>query len=76
MSGEKTLDLMLAPRKWNWVDHTPRRRECGVTKPALIWTPESHRRQGVLGTHCNHLLLEVKLKGQKWSTLEVIAKDG
>jgi hypothetical protein len=63
-------------RRLGWLGHTLRKPRSNITRQALTWTPQGKRKRGrPRNTWRRDLESDVKLTGQTWGQLELIATN-
>ena len=72
---EPTANTIKA-RKWKWIGHTLRKENTNVTRHALDWNPQGHRKRGrPKNTWRRDLAAEVQQIGKTWGEMKTLAKD-
>jgi hypothetical protein len=46
ITKQKSLEIQIKRRKWNWIGHTLRKEAGAIEKTALEWNPQGYRRRG------------------------------
>jgi len=46
VTHQKSVELQIKRRKWNWIGHTLRKETAAIGKTALVWNPQGYRRRG------------------------------
>ncbi|XP_063408979.1 uncharacterized protein LOC134692458 [Mytilus trossulus] len=63
-------------RKWKWIRHTLRKKDTHITKQALEWNPQEHRKRGrPKNTWRRGLTTELSKIGKTWRETKRIAMD-
>ncbi|XP_063448224.1 uncharacterized protein LOC134727767 [Mytilus trossulus] len=63
-------------RKWKWIGHTLRKKDTHITKQALEWNPQGHRKRGrPKNTWRRGLTTELSKIGMTWKETKRIAMD-
>ena len=65
---QQPISQTIRSRKLRWVGHTLRKTETNITKQALEWNPQGHRKQGrPKNTWLRGLHTELKTIGKTWN---------
>jgi hypothetical protein len=46
ITKQKTIEIQIKRRKWNWIGHTLRKEAGAIQKTVLDWNPLGYRRRG------------------------------
>ena len=46
ITHQKSKEIQIKRRKWNWTGHTLRKETGAIEKTALYWNPQEYRRRG------------------------------
>ena len=72
---QEEISTTVMRRKWNWIDHTPRKDPTNTTKQALDYNPQGKRRQGRSKVNWRRSTLQDLDKVQvTWQEAEALAQ--
>ena len=76
ITQQKTIEIQIKRRKWNWIGHTLCKEAGAIEKTTLDWNPQGYRRRGRLKrTWCRTIEDEIRSTGRSWNKVKVIAGD-
>jgi hypothetical protein len=73
---QKTIEIQIKRRKWNWIEHTLRKEAGAIEKTALSWNPQVYRRRGRSKRMWQRRIEdEIRNTGRSWNEVKGIAGD-
>ena len=73
---QEPVSRTITTRKWKWLGHTLRKPNTNITRQALDWNPQGHRKRGrPKNTWKRDLATETQKIGKTWGEVKTIAKD-
>ena len=73
---QKTIQIRIKRRKWNWIGHTLRKRAGAMEKTALDWNTQGYRRRGrPKRTWRSTKDDKIRNIGRSWNEVKGIAGD-
>jgi hypothetical protein len=46
ITHQKSIEIQIKRRKWNWIGHTLHKETGAIEKTALHWNPQGYKRRG------------------------------
>ena len=75
-TNQHPIEHTIRSRKWKWIGHTIQKNDNNVTKKALDWNPQGHRKRGrPKNTWRRGLTTELKKIDKTWKEAKTAAMD-
>ena len=73
---QEPIERTITTRRWKWIGHTLRKSNTNVTRQALDWNPQGHRKRGrPKSTWRKDLTSDLPKIGKTWGEAKKLAKD-
>ncbi|VDI73809.1 Hypothetical predicted protein [Mytilus galloprovincialis] len=73
---QEPIERTITTRRWKWIGHTLRKSNTHVTRQALDWNPQGHRKRGrPKSTWRRDLTSDLQKIGKTWGEAKKLAKD-
>ncbi|VDI76574.1 Hypothetical predicted protein [Mytilus galloprovincialis] len=73
---QEPIERTITTRRWKWIGHTLRKSNTNVTRQALDWNPQGHRKRGrPKSTWRRDLTSDLQKIGKTWGEAKKLAKD-